>query len=182
MLIHTGRAIAGLPVHFDEAVPQRHGISVLNTLTLQTLPFLSDPDHDEYQGHFSHDGRWVAFNCIKGQHSRIYVAPFATHVVPITDWIPVSDGTTWDDKQRFSGDDKLIFFTSDRDGFWCIWAQRLKPDMHPEGDVFSVYHFHSVKRSLGNAATARLELAVGSDNIIFNQVEYNGNLWLLDRK
>ena len=66
----------------------------------------------------------MTFDGIYDGYSRIYIASFRKARVPRSEWIQVTDGRT-DDKPRFSNDGKLMFFTSDRDGFVCFWAQRL---------------------------------------------------------
>jgi hypothetical protein len=131
-----------------------------------------------WQGRFSHDGRWVTFNGEKDGRSRIYVVPFRKALVPRSEWIPVTD-SQWDDKPRFSHNDKLIFFMSTRDGFRCIWAQRLGPDMHPAGSPFAVYHSHQRRRTLGQSI-ADFQMDVGPNMIVFNQVERTGQIWLLE--
>jgi Tol biopolymer transport system component len=181
LLIHTTYPIASPRAGYTDAEPFGSSVSVTDRLSLHTTAFLSDPAGDLYQAHFSHDGRWVTFNRLDNQHSQIYIAPFSTQPVPTTNWIRVSSGT-WDDKPRFSWDDRLIFFVSDRDGYRCIWAQRLTADMHPEGDPFPVFHSHSLKRSIGNLPMGNLELAVGPGILVFNQAESRGDLWLLDPK
>ena len=40
--------------------------------------------------------------------------PFRKARVPRSEWIPITHGE-WDDKPRFSSDDKLIFFMSGRE-------------------------------------------------------------------
>ena len=167
--------------NYNEAL-DRVTIDMADRSTLRTTVFLSDPNSDLFQAHFSPDGRWVTFNANQNSDSRIYIAPFSTHPVPKENWIPITDGSAWDDKPRFYPDGKLIFFISDRDGFRCIWAQRLTSDMHPFDASFPVCHFHSARRSLSNVPIGRMDLAVGPGTLIFNQVEYSGNLWLLDRK
>ena len=181
LLTHTTFESPRPRVTFQEAIPLGSSISVTDRVSLQTTPFLSDPSSDVYQAHFSRDGRWVTFNRLESQHSQIYIAPFSTELVPTANWIRVSDGA-WDDKPHFSWDDKLIFFVSDRDGYRCIWAQPLTSDKHPAGDAFPVYHSHSFKRSIGNLPMGRLELAVGPGMLVFNEAEYSGDLWLLDRE
>src|SRR5208283_2199339 len=158
--------------NYNEGAPDRAIISLADRSTLRMTPFLSEPNINLYQSHFSPDGRWVMFNAVRDRHSRVYIAPFSTHLVPKENWIPITDGATWDDKPRFYPDGKLIFFTSDRDGFRCIWAQRLTSDMHPSGGSFAVYHFHSSRRSLANVAIGRMALAAGPETLVFNQVEY----------
>ncbi len=147
--------------------------------TLKKTMFLDDPGYSVWQGHFSHDGRWVTFNGGNDGHSKIYIAPFRKAVVPRSEWIPISDGPS-DDKPRFSRDDRLIFFTSDRDGFLCIWAQRIGPDMHPAGSPFAVYHGHQRRHSLGNIDGTMFQMDVSPNMIVFNRAELTGEIWLLD--
>jgi Tol biopolymer transport system component len=146
--------------------------------SLSKTTFVADPEYDVWQAHFSNDGRWVTFNGTKDGRSRVYVVPFRKALVPRSEWIPVTDGQ-WDDKPRFAHNDKLIFFISTRDGFRCTWAQRLGPDMHPAGSPFAVYHCHQRSRTLG-ASIVDLQMDVGPNMIVFNQVERTGQIWLLE--
>jgi Tol biopolymer transport system component len=171
-----------LGVSYDANLPMRDTLALVDRNTRQVRPFLSDPNGNLYQAHFSHDGAWVTFISVRNQHSQIYVVPFSSREVPIASWIPVTDGATWDDKPNFSFDANLIFFTSDRDGFRCIWAQRLTSDMHPSGTPFAVYHFHSRRRSLASLPIGRMNLAAGPGTLVFNLGEHTGNLWLHDQK
>ncbi len=146
--------------------------------SLSKTTFVADPEYEVWQAHFSSDGRWVTFNGTKDGRSRVYVVPFRKALVPRSEWIPVTDGQ-WDDKPRFSYNGKLIFFMSTRDGFRCIWAQRLGPDMHPAGSPFAVYHCHQRSRTLG-ASIVDLQMDVGPNMIVFNQAELTGQIWLLE--
>lgn len=150
-------------------------IQELDLKSLSTTTLLDDPEYQTWNAHFSNDGRWVTFNATKDGRSEVYVVPFRKALVPRSEWIPVS-GAQGGDTPGFSRDGKLIFFTSERDGFLCIWAQRLGPDMHPAGKPFAVYHFHQRRRSLRNLPTIRL--AVGPKMIAFNQAELSGKIWL----
>ena len=66
------------------------------------------------------------------------------------------------------------FSPDERDGFRCVWAQRLRSDMHPEGKPFPVYHSHERKRPVEG------ELGVGPHAIVFTRDELAGNVWLLE--
>ncbi len=150
--------------------------------SLSTTTFLDDPEYNVWNAHFSHDGRWVTFNATprgRGDSSEVYVVPFRKAVLPRSEWIPVTVGRGGD-KPGFSGDDKLIYFSSDRDGFRCIWAQRIGPDKHPVDAPFAVQHFHQSRRSLSNLPIDVFEMVVGPKTIVFNQDELTGNIWLLD--
>ena len=170
-----------LGVSFDDNAPVRDTLALVDHDTRQPAPFLFNPDGNLYQAHFSHDGAWVTFISVRS-HSQIFVAPFSAREIPMTKWIPITDGANWDDKPSFSFDDKLIFFTSERDGFRCILAQGLTSDMHPYGSPFFVYHFHSKRRSIANPPIGLMSLAAGPGMLVFNQGEYTGSLWMRDQK
>jgi hypothetical protein len=137
-----------------------------------------------WQAHFSPDGRWVVFDGTKDVRSELFVTPFRKGFVPSSEWIPIAD-TGGDDKPHFSSDGKLIFFSSDRDGNRCIWAQAVGSDMHPTGAPFAVYHAHERRRSLRNRrnsapSSAAFKIAVGPEMLLFDQEERTGNIWLLE--
>jgi hypothetical protein len=68
--------------------------------------FLKDPELDLWQGQFSHDGRWVAFNATTRdlKSSRIYVVPSAS-----TSWSLASPAIARKECEKRIG----IFFSSD---------------------------------------------------------------------
>ena len=99
--------------------------------------------------------------------------------IPKSEWIDVTDGTQWDDKPRWSPDGGLLYFTSERDGYRCLWAQRLDPHTHRNvGAAFAVRHFHSGRRSMLNVGLSPLEVAVRPDRIVFVLGELTGNVRL----
>jgi TolB protein len=155
-------------------------IGLFHSPTGQKVELIRHPEYSLYQPHFSPDQRWVAFLAKTGQdRSRIYLVPFRSTIrSAISEWIPVTDGDNIDDKPRWSPDGNLIYFTSERDGFRCIWAQHLNADSKwPEGEPFNVYHFHASRRSLRNVALGPLEISVAQNALIFNLSEINGNIW-----
>jgi serine/threonine protein kinase len=138
---------------------------------------LDDPDFELWQAHFSHDGRWVVFNATPhdGTSSRIYVAPFRPAPVPRSEWIPVTEGE-WDDKPRFSADDKLIFFVSGAPGRpQRFWAQKLTSDMRPDGKPVAVY-----SPTHGRSVTGGDGISVSQHLIVFSQTESTGIIWLAE--
>jgi len=63
-----------------------------------------------YQANFSPDGRWVAFQGDQ-QTARLFIGPYrGDQPIPESEWISLSDGSSWDDKPRWSPDG--ICFTS----------------------------------------------------------------------
>jgi Tol biopolymer transport system component len=136
---------------------------------------LDESDFHLWNAHFSYDGRWVVFNATTndGTSSRLYVAPFRQAPVPRSEWIPVTQGD-WDDKPRFSSDDKLIFFVTGRPGRpQRFWAQKLNSDMRPDGKPVAVY-----SPTHGRSVTGDDDISVSQHLIVFSQTESTGIIWL----
>jgi len=127
---------------------------------------------------FNADGKWFLFLVHGPGRSRVYAAPYRDSPIPEAEWIPLTDGLAWEDKPRWSPDDRAIYFTSDRDGSRCIWAQPLDSAKRPNGSAFPVYHSHNTRLALMNVAPGQLDISVARDRLVFNQGEKTGNVWL----
>jgi Tol biopolymer transport system component len=134
---------------------------------------------DVNQGKFSPDGRWVVFAAGSGAQSRLFIAP--VHVgkaVSEEDWIAIADREGWSNKPRWSPDGGLIYFASRRDGYYCLWAQRVTPGAkQPAEKPFGIAHFHQTRLSMMNVAEGPLEISVAQDKIVFNLSELTGDIW-----
>jgi Tol biopolymer transport system component/DNA-binding winged helix-turn-helix (wHTH) protein len=138
-------------------------------------------NHVLWQARFSPDDRWISVleaNYSEGR-TRVWIAPFKNGALPSDgDWFPITSGESWDDLPRWSIDGRLIYFISLRDGFQCLWAQRVQPETkQPTGPAFPVHHFHSARFSINNTGFAGLGLAVSSNRIFINLGELSGNIW-----
>ncbi|HEY1216535.1 MAG TPA: hypothetical protein VGE93_23160, partial [Bryobacteraceae bacterium] len=134
-----------------------------------------------YQARFSPDGKWLVFGqAVHYSTSHLFITPLQNRVAgPESEWIPIADASGWCDKPRWSPDGNLIYFISNRDGYRCLWAQRLaRHTKRPIGEPFGVMHFHSARLSMMNIGTAFLEVDVAKDKMIFNLGELTGNIWL----
>ncbi len=134
---------------------------------------------------FSPDDRWISFHEITGPgHSRVAIVPLGEATAPSRDqWIAVTDDRSFHDKPTWSPDGNLLYFTSDRDGFRCIWAQRLDPaTKRPVGPALDIYHSHSARRSLLNVGIIPLELHVAPGRLLFHMGENTGNIWMVEWK
>lgn len=155
-------------------------IGMLQLASGQKTELIHHPEYSLYQPKFSPDDRWISFLAKIGQdRSRVYVMKFKGVVRHDSgEWIAVTDGENLDDKPRWSPDGNLIYFTSERDGFRCVWAQRLNEiTKHPVGEPFSVHHFHASRRSLMNVGLGPLEMSVSRNALVFNLGELTGNVW-----
>ena len=159
------------------------GVVVLHLPSGRKTRALQRSPHSLWQARFSPDGRWISvLEPREAQgHTRLWVVPFRDGSVPDADqWVGVTSGDAWDDKPRWSPDGNLMYFTSLRDGFHCLWAQRLRPDTkQPIGPAFPVKHFHTARLSMSNAGFTGLETSVGRDKIFINLGELSGNIWTM---
>jgi len=160
---------------------QPRRVALLDVASGHSTDILRHDRHNLYVARFSPDGRWITFLAQTGpENRRLYVAPFRGETpIPAGEWIPLTDGRFSDDKPCLSPDGNVVYFTSNRDGFMCLWAQRLEPaTKHPLGPAFPVHHFHSTWRSIGNVPLGWLGLSVARDRIVFSQGERTGNIWM----
>jgi hypothetical protein len=66
----------------------------------------------------------------------------------------------------------MAYFISNRDGYHCIWAQRLDPaTKRPIGEAFGYEHFHGFWSSDGDLSVAR-------DKIIVSLVQWHVGIWM----
>ena len=77
---------------------------------------------------------------------------------------------------RNESDGKTLYFTSGRDGYSCLWGQRLDAGSHrPVGEAFSVQHLH------GRWFFDHFGWSAAAGRIAIPLVEMTGNLWVMSR-
>ena len=153
-------------------------ISILDVATKQRTPLLDDPEYLLWNARFSPDDKWISFNATSQGRSKIFVVPVREEgLVPRKDWIAIAD-SGWDDKPRWSPDGSTIYFLSERDGFRCVWVQRLDRGKRPSGAAIAIFHAHESQRSFSHVGPGDLSLSVARDKIVFNMSERVGNVWM----
>jgi Tol biopolymer transport system component len=127
----------------------------------------------------SPDRRWVTFVAVDvagGSGSRV-------HVVPIDGgpWSAITDGSSFDDKPRWSPDGRTIYFVSSRDGWLNVWGRRFDAATgRPEGESFQVTSFAGQERIMASQMS-RLEFGVTDDRLYLPLTETLANIWVLDQ-
>jgi serine/threonine protein kinase/WD40 repeat protein len=146
--------------------------------------WLSHPAYRLYNPKLSPDGKWLLFSAAATGHSRIVVAPFQEEgAIPEEQWTAVTDGKTFDDKARWAPNGTLIFYVSERDGFRCIWGQRLDASTkQPVGAPFEIHHSHNARRSMRNFENALLTISIASGRLVFGTAERSGDIWMAEWK
>lgn len=157
-----------------------HNISLYDLAGGSPQTLLKHPEFVLYEARFSPDGRWIAFHSLNSPTTRqMFVAPFrGRQEVPVEEWIAISDGAEMDRNITWSPDGATLYFLSDRDGFRCIWAQRLdRNTKRPAGASFNVVHFHQASRSMVDAG---FNMSVTADSLVFALTDLTGNVWLVE--
>ena len=165
-------------VNSFHGVRHRLGIGFIKAGSEGKTALLEDSESDLRHAHFSPDLRWIVLVArMDGGSSRIYLAPFRGSLVPKSEWIALTDGSAWESSPQWSPDGKLVYYVSTRDGYHCIWAQRLDAANRPSGAAFAVYHFHSAQRSPAILPFEETDLFVGQSQLLFSLSELTGNVW-----
>jgi Tol biopolymer transport system component len=144
--------------------------------------FLERPGNRLYQFHWSPDGRWIVFMAQQIVRSQVFVAPYRGDEGPgEAEWIPITDGSSFERNPQWAPDGNWIYAKSDLDGFTCLWAYPLDPrTKRLAGKPVAVFHSHGSRLSLRNANEVSQEMSVAKDRIVFNQGEITGNIWMTE--
>ncbi len=135
-------------------------------------------------GRLSPDEKWIAFDSIEGaeKHTRVWIVPMTpARPLPQSEWIPITDAVSFSENPSWAVNGKVLYFTSERDGFRCFWGQRIDPaTARPVGDPFALQHFHSARQSLRGLASSGylVSLSAGAGRAVFSFPELTGNIWL----
>ncbi len=170
---------------YDLADANRDRIVAVDLRTRTERDFLSHPELPLFHAFFSWDDRWVVFK--KVQSAEWLQSPAQILIAPVrhgtaggeAEWIAVTDGRYSDDKPQFSADGNTLYFTSTRDGYLCIWAQRLDPvTKHPLGPPFGYEHFHNAQGRSAAYDQKRSDLSVARDKMLINLPDEHSDIWM----
>jgi Tol biopolymer transport system component len=168
-------------VLIDFVSPQKLlSISLLKLESHDRVQILQHSRYNLMQARFSPDERSIVFVArMDSGHSQIFVAPYQNETrSPESSWIPVTDGQTWETAPQWSPDGKLVYYTSGRDGFRCIWARRFDGGRQPLGDPVGIYHFHTARRSPGLVPFNGMDMFLGNEGMFMSLGELTGNIWM----
>jgi eukaryotic-like serine/threonine-protein kinase len=136
------------------------------------------------QSSMSPDGKWIAFAARRGAHDfTIYAAPFSPIRSPAqSEWVEILRSPEVTSGAGWSPDGNLLYFSSERDGYACLWALRLDPvTKQPRGKLFAVQHFHTPAQNM-TAPSRRYPVAIARDKIAVSLEERSGGIWMLNLK
>jgi hypothetical protein len=149
------------------------GVDLIDVSTKRVIPFVRRP-HNVFQAHISHDGHWAIAQEAGGV--GVLIARFDVSQPAKLNWRPL--GLKGADLVRWSPDDNVIYFLSNRDSFRCICGQNLDArSKQLRGEPFPVAHFHEARHSLRVFDSGEIGLAVARDKIVIAEAETVGNVW-----
>jgi Tol biopolymer transport system component len=165
---------------YDPTSSHRDRIISIDLRTDVQRDFLSDPVHSLYHPFYSWDNRWVVFKRVHRGGSDILIAPVRNGIpAGQAEWIAVTDGEHADDKPQFSADGNTLYFTSTRDGYLCIWAQRLDGvTKRPLGKPFAFEHFHNAEGRSAAFFDLLPNLTVARDKMLISLPHRETEIWL----
>jgi Tol biopolymer transport system component len=132
-----------------------------------------------WHARISPSGRWLAISVVPKslESSTLYVRDLLSE----GPFVPVTDGTAFDGRPRWSADGTLLYFTSNRGSpgnVFNVWATRIDPDGgHSLGAPFQVTTFR-------NPALPRPEqfqdLRVAGGRLVVPLRGTSGSIWMLE--
>lgn len=154
-------------------------IAAAPTANAAGTKIISDPEYDLSQQHFSRDGRWIVFQAFRNLptrlESKLYVTPASGGR-----WIPVTEGTYWDDKPRWSPNGKMLYFVSGRGGFFNVWGIKFDPSQGKTiGEPFPVTKFESPALMVPEHIPS-VELSLSQNHLVLTLEQVSGSIWMLE--
>ena len=107
----------------------------------------------------------------------LYVAPTGPPPLSPDSWIQISAERGNLLSPSWSPDGAWLYFGSYRDGFPCVWAQRMAKDGKPAGAPVAAYHCH---QSNGMKFWGAPLFAITPEKLFLLTFEAKGNIWAIN--
>jgi len=107
----------------------------------------------------------------------LYVAPAGPPPLAADQWIEIAAERSSIVSLGWSPDGAWLYFGSLRDGFPCVWAQRMAKDGKPAGRPAAVYHDH---QSNGMKIWGVPQFAITPEKLFMLTFELKGNIWTIN--
>jgi len=156
-------------------------VGLLEVATGARSEYMQDSQLGLVVSSISDDGKWAAFAAFRTDRDfAMFVAPFSPDRPPAqSEWIRIPHSPKAHPNARWSPDGNMLYFSSEQDGYPCIWAERLDPaTKHPRGEPFGVQHFHAA--SLRMVVPSLFEpIALAFDKVVLSLENRSAGLWML---
>jgi serine/threonine protein kinase/Tol biopolymer transport system component len=159
---------------------ERRALNILNLRSGRSTTLYENAEHSIETARLSPQNEWIALSerIAHGQCRILLARLIDGKLSPRTAWIPITEGTSWDDKPAWDRDGAAVYFYSSRDGFGCIWKQELDPlSKQPVGPPVSIKHLHESQKSLANLTLAAFNLSASRNMLVMNVGAVRANVW-----
>jgi len=134
--------------------------------------------YSAFNARFSPDEKWICFIGIKNDDAgdgAIFVIPAGGG-----EWIRFTEGNDFNDKPRWSPDGRMIYFISNRTGFFNVWGRRFDTTTgQPAGEAVRVTNFESPGRMIPSRIVP-IDLSLSADRLVVPIMEVSGSIWILE--
>ncbi|MGD9903126.1 MAG: protein kinase [Vicinamibacterales bacterium] len=159
------------------------GLGLLDTRT-GTLTVVAEapPNRSLNRPSLSPDNRWIAFRVMAPESQTVYLAPFRRPLpIPADAWLALGAPERDLRPVGWSPSGRMLYLLSARDGFRCLYVQRVDPASgRPLGAATVVKHMHNVRApggGGGSVVSTGAGNAVGRQQILFDFPEQEVNVW-----
>jgi len=161
---------------YREGIPST--IKMADPNTGNTWDVLKEDGAELGDASWSPVSEMMLFTETKGDQKRMFAVHLPRSTAKVKGkWIPIPDEGSSPEHPRWSGDGHLIFYFSNKDGFYCIYGQSFSPERNEiVGTPFAVAHFHSQRASINNVLSRARNLSVDGDSIYFNLGEQRSTI------
>jgi len=120
---------------------------------------------------------WVAFLLARQDGTAaLYLAPVGQQPAARNAWIQIAEDRDFLSGPNWSPDSSLIYYESSRDGFHCLWAQRITASGQPAGPPIPTLHLH---QSIQSKFYGQAPFAVTPGKLYVLLGEVKGNVWMV---
>jgi Tol biopolymer transport system component/DNA-binding winged helix-turn-helix (wHTH) protein len=141
---------------------------------------LCDANTNLWQSRFSPDGRWIVFEAEENKPSAHRSAIYVTPAAGGGPWTTITEGKHWDDKPRWSPNGRIIYFLSERGGFFNVWGIHFDPVKgKTEGEPFQVTSFDNPRLMVAEVMPD-VSLSLTQHQLIVTVSQVSGSIWVLD--
>jgi WD40 repeat protein len=141
-------------------------------------PILDTTGHGElYDVALDPLDRQVAFTlALPNGTAALYLAEAGDQPAPVITWTKIDEDHNYIGSPTWSRDGKILYYGSSRDGFVCVWAQRIDDDGKPSGEPFVAFHNH-ISPDMKLYGISRITAA--PDRLYMMLSDFKGDLWSL---
>jgi Tol biopolymer transport system component/predicted Ser/Thr protein kinase len=130
-----------------------------------------------WEATLSPDDRWVAFVvALPNGTAALYIAPVGNQK-PRDAWIQIAEDRKYLGSPTWSPDGNLIYYMSNRDDNYCVWAQKVTTEGEPDGTPVGTLHMHG---SIQSRLYGWAPFGITSDSLYILIPDVRGNAHMVN--